>query len=138
MTELFPEPPPSTRYSKAFEDCWKVHMVGNKKAAWNAGKKARWTDANWVWLMQYLERRHKDDELWVKGARDSKTGETKKYIPHLSSIINGERWNDNYKKIKRDRFDRVNEQREESGPRNEALAAAALQGIRKNLGMRVH
>lgn len=90
MTDLFPKEPPTTKYSRAFEDCWKVHSVGTKKAAWNAGQKADWDDGNWVWLQRYLEKRHKEDAKWIEG----------KYVPHLSSIINQERWTDPYPKKK--------------------------------------
>ena len=91
MNDLFPEPPKSTRYSQAFEDCWKVHAVGNKKAAWKAGQKAEFGDANWVWLRNYLEKRWREDAKWAEGT----------YVPHLSTIINGERWDDPYPKIKK-------------------------------------
>lgn len=87
MTE--PQQPPVTQYSRAFETCWSQHEVGTKKTAWNAGKKAGWTDANWLWLAAYLERRHKEDVKWREG----------KYVPHLSTLINQERWTDVYKKV---------------------------------------
>ena len=90
MTDLFPQEPPTTAYSPAFEQCWRVHKVGNKKAAYKAGEKARWTDANWVWLERYLTKRWKEDAKWLEG----------KYVPHLSSIINQERWTDVYPRKK--------------------------------------
>ena len=86
---LPPTEPPSTAYTIAFERCWKVHPKGVKKAAWNAGQKAGWHDGNWRWLEDYLTRRHKDDQKWREG----------KYIPHLSTFINQERWTDHYRKV---------------------------------------
>ena len=88
--DLFPQEPPSTQYSPAFEACWKSHPVGTKKTAWKAGEKNEWSDANWVWLERYLVKRWKEDAKWNEGT----------YIPHLSSIINGERWTDSYKKLR--------------------------------------
>jgi len=41
--DLFPTPPPETRYSAAFERCWKTHPVGTKKTAFKAGEKAGWS-----------------------------------------------------------------------------------------------
>ena len=90
MSDMFPSPPPETKYSDAFERCWKVHSVGTKKTAYAAGVKAGWSAGNWAWLERYLECRHKDDEKWLEGT----------YIPHLSSIINGERWADSYTRKK--------------------------------------
>ena len=89
--DMFPTPPKTTQYSPAFESCWKVHNVGNKKAAWKAGEKAGFTDSNWLWLENYLKKRHQDDLKWKEG----------KYVPHLSSIINAERWDDPYKRVTR-------------------------------------
>ena len=83
------KPPPTTKYSMAFERAWKAHPVGTKKAAWNAGKKAGFDDENWRWLEDYLATRHKRDEKWREG----------KFVPHLSTFINNERWEDNYKRI---------------------------------------
>ena len=94
MTDLFPTEPPTTKYTPAFESCWRVHRVGSKLKAWKAGEKAGWSDGNWLWLEQYLTKRWKDDAKWIEG----------KYIPHLASIINGERWTDDYKKISK-RYD---------------------------------
>jgi hypothetical protein len=95
-------PPKSTQYSIAFERCWSVHRVGNKKAAWKAGNNSNFTDSTWLWLEEYLTHRWKNDERWLEG----------KYVPHLSSIINQERWDDPYKKVQvhRDRYDKANEQ----------------------------
>ena len=90
MTDMFPEEPPTTNYSLAFEKAWKVHPVGTKKAAWLAGKKAGFTEGNWTWLTNYLEKRHKNDVKWLEG----------KFVPHLSTFINQERWTDNYKRIR--------------------------------------
>ena len=101
-----PQPPPETRYTAAFERCWKQHSVGVKKTAFKAGEKAGWTDSNWDWLALYLERRHKDDVKWLEGT----------YIPHLSSIINGERWTDPYKRKSKDRWQRANEETQVETP----------------------
>ncbi len=90
-----PQEPESTRYTAAFEACWSVHRYGTKLTAWKAGVKKEWTPGNWLWLQEYLEKRHKLDLKWIEG----------KYIPHLSSIINGERWHDSYQKKKQDRYD---------------------------------
>lgn len=119
--DLFPEEPPTTRYSPAFEQCWSVHRVGVKKAAWNAGKKAGWTDAHWTWLRDYLERRHREDAKWKEG-----------YVLHLSTIINQERWTDEYPRIKKDRYDRAEEQRRDSASPEAMNAAgqAELQRLR--------
>lgn len=107
MSELFhvePKEPPTTSYSPAFERCWKVHSVGTKKTAWQAGVKNQWDSSNWEWLTNYLERRHKEDVKWIEG----------KYVPHLSSIINGERWTDPYQKVKKTRHQQANEEFDES------------------------
>lgn len=95
-------PPKSPKYSIAFERCWAIHRVGNKKAAWKAGNNAGFTDSTWLWLEEYLTQRWKNDERWLEG----------KYVPHLSSIINQARWDDPYKKVQihRDRYDKANEQ----------------------------
>ena len=82
------EKPPSTKYSGAFEAAWAVHRVGNKLAAWRAGVKREWTPANWTWLGRYLEQRNKDDYLWLTGK-----------VHHMSTIINQEKWEENYRKI---------------------------------------
>ncbi len=102
MSDLFPERPRTSTYTPAFEACWRVHKVGNKKAAYKAGKNAGFRQENWAWLTQYLEQRHKDDAKWIEG----------KYIPHLSSIINQERWDDPYEKVKPqvDRYDKANDE----------------------------
>ena len=115
MSDMFPTPPRSTNYSEAFEKCWKVHAVGNKKAAWKAGEKAGFTEANWIWLRDYLERRHKDDAKWIEG----------KYVPHMSSIINGERWDDPYKKVSRKRAEWSDAEFQESHEEAERKIAAA-------------
>jgi len=94
MSDMFPSPPPETKYSDAFERCWKVHSVGTKKTAYAAGVKAGWSDGNWAWLEQYLEERHRLDAKWLEGT----------YIPHLSSIINAERWSDPYARVKKGRM----------------------------------
>lgn len=93
MSDMYPTPPKTTKYSSAFESCWKVHSIGNKKSAWKAGIKAEFTDSTWAWLENYLIARHKDDAKWIEG----------KYVPHLSSIINAERWDDRYKRVNRAR-----------------------------------
>ena len=94
-----PVMPPLTQYSRAFERCWKAHNVGVKKAAWQAGVKHNWTDSNWAWLEQYLIRRHSDDVKWLEG----------KYVPHLSSLINQERFDEeNYQRKKPDRWEAAN------------------------------
>lgn len=90
MFPVKPEPPTTTQYTKAFESCWKVHRVGNKKKAFNAGTKAGFTDAQWLWLENYLKKRHKDDARWIEG----------RYVPHLSTIINEERWDDAYVRVR--------------------------------------
>lgn len=136
--ETQPRPPKSTDYSRGFEDCWAVHRVGNKKSAWKAGEKAGFDESQWLWLQNYLERRWKEDVLWVKGARDPKTGEVKKYIPHLSSIINQERWDDPYEKVKivLDRHDHANKQNPmrpmtaEERQRADIAGAKALEELR--------
>ena len=86
--DLYPQEPPTTKYSAAFERCWKAHPVGVKKTAWNACNKAGFTESNWNWLEDYLIKRHKDDVKWLEG----------KYVPHLSTFINQERWQETYKK----------------------------------------
>ena len=94
-----PEPPPTTKYSQAFENCWKEHRVGTKLTAWKAGEKKGFTDSNWAWLENYLRGRHKDDKKWIEGT----------YIPMLSTLINQERWTDNYQKMNRPAWDRQEE-----------------------------
>jgi hypothetical protein len=117
MTELFePKEPPTTSYTPAFERCWRAHPVGVKKTAWKAGIKNEWSSQNWDWLANYLEKRHKEDVKWIEGT----------YVPHLSSIINGERWTDPYQKVKRDRYERANDEAtREMAPQERAAAEAA-------------
>ena len=123
MSDLFPVPPPSTKYSQAFEECWKVHRVGDKKKAWKAGLKAGWNDGNWIWLRNYLEKRHREDAKWKEG-----------YVLHLATIVNGERWFDEYPKIKGDRYDQAEAARAQQPRASEqekaAAAAKALEQLR--------
>ena len=111
-----PQEPESTRYTAAFEACWSVHRYGTKLTAWKAGVKKEFTPANWLWPQEYLEKRHKLDLKWIEG----------KYIPHLSSIINGERWHDNYPKKKQDRYDAATQELpRRMSPEQEAAAREA-------------
>ena len=121
MSDL--QPPPETKYSAAFERCWKEHRVGTKKTAWKAGEKAEWTDGNWEWLARYLEGRHKDDQKWLEGT----------YIPHLSSIVNGERWTDPYKRRTVDRWQKANDTEFTETPEEAAAKIAAAQRERDEL-----
>ncbi len=123
MTDLFPQEPPTTRYSSAFEAAWRAHPVGNKLRAWKAGEKAGWSDGNWKWLEQYLTKRHKEDVKWLEGI----------YIPHMSSIINGERWTDTYRKKKLDRYDKANQEVEASVPADPEVARAAIEAAKRAL-----
>ena len=120
MSDLFPTPPPQTKYSQAFEKCWKQHSVGTKKSAYNAGIKAGWSDGNWAWLERYLEERHRLDAKWLEGT----------YIPHLTSIINGERWDDPYARVK---VGRMTESREFKETHEDAMAKIAASNAQRGL-----
>lgn len=129
MTDIFGhdlKAPPTTQYSDQFEKLWKDEInrrkdkatLGNKKAAWKAGQKAEWTEENWAWLNEYLAKRHEEDVKWIAGV----------YVPHVSSIINQERWTDVYEKAKRhiDRYDNANK-RQFAETHEEALKKIAEQ-----------
>jgi hypothetical protein len=78
-------------YPPEFESLWSRHPVGVKKLGYDAWKKLKLTAEENAELAAYLERRHRDDEKWVEG----------KYVPHLSTFLNGRRWEDNYRRIRR-------------------------------------
>ncbi len=80
-------------YPREFDRLWRSHKVGVKFNAYKAWLKLG-LDKDHVendWLINYLDKRHKEDAKWVEG----------KYVPHLSSFLNGRRWEDEYPKIRR-------------------------------------
>lgn len=76
-------------YPPDFEALWQAHPVGVKKLGYDAWKKLRLDPAENQELLDHLVQRHKDDEKFLEG----------KFVPHLSSFLNGRRWEDQYKKI---------------------------------------
>ena len=76
-------------YPADFEEIWKRHPVGVKKLGYDAWRKLKLTPAENVELCEYLERRHRDDVKWLEGT----------FVPHLSSFLNGRRWEDDYKRV---------------------------------------
>jgi hypothetical protein len=84
-------------YPPEFEALWQAHPVGVKKLGYDAWRKLKLDADENAELLAHLKQRHRDDEKWLAGT----------YVPHLSTFLNGRRWEDEYKKI------RV---RESSGP----------------------
>ncbi len=76
-------------YPEDFESLWRAHPVGVKKLGYDAWRKLKLTAEENAELIAHLTQRHRDDEKWLGGV----------YVPHLSSFLNGRRWEDQYKKI---------------------------------------
>lgn len=76
-------------YPADFEALWAAHPVGVKKLAFDAWKKLKLDDGENAELIAHLVQRHKDDVKWLDGT----------FVPHLSSFLNGRRWEDQYKRV---------------------------------------
>lgn len=76
-------------YPEQFEAIWRAHPVGVKKLGYDAWKKLKLSDSENAELVDYLNQRHRDDVKWLEGT----------FVPHLSSFLNGRRWEDEYKRI---------------------------------------
>ena len=76
-------------YPAEFERLWSAHPVGVKKLAYDAWRKLKLNEAENAELIAHLVQRHRDDEKWLAGT----------YVPHLSTFLNGRRWEDQYKRL---------------------------------------
>ena len=82
-------------YPHDFEKIWRVYPnPANKFTAFKAFDKLDLDDAEVEELFQHISVRAKKDVKWLG---DPKTG--RKYIPHLSTFLNGRRWEDFYESL---------------------------------------
>lgn len=77
-------------YPADFLAIWSEHPVGVKKLGYEAWLKLKLTDEENAELVAYLAQRHRDDVKWLEGT----------YVPHLSTFLNGRRWEDDYKRLR--------------------------------------
>ena len=112
-------------YPEAFERIWSIHPVGVKKAGFEAWKRAKFSDDENQELEEYLAKRHRDDAKWCEGT----------FVPHLSTFLNGRRWEDQYQRVKRHHAHRDFEPTPApfSDPSNPEAARAAFEELKKVL-----
>jgi hypothetical protein len=79
-------------YPYDFQRLWKAYPLKvNKGAALRAFEKLKPNTEDVDSLIEHLEERKRLDAKWIEG----------KYIPHLSSWLNGHRWEDAYPKVRK-------------------------------------
>jgi len=78
-------------YPYDFQRLWSAYPLKvGKGAALRAFEKLKPDSEDVDELILHLEERKKYDAKWVEG----------KYIPHLSSWLNGHRWEDEYQRVR--------------------------------------
>jgi len=78
-------------YSHDFERFWREYpRKVNKGAAWKAWQRLKLSSEDVDELVLHLERRKREDAKWIEG----------KFIPHAASFLNGQRWEDEYERVR--------------------------------------
>jgi hypothetical protein len=111
-------------YPAGFQRLWGVHPVGNKKLAYDQYVKLKLNDGEVEELAVYLEKRHKDDKMWLEGK-----------VHHLRTVLSQRKWEENYEKKFTQRTPAAHREfePEESIARDPRIALAALESLKGGL-----